>query len=132
MKYFIAVCSLTLGLCASDTVTMGNLMWQDNSEAKSTKLNWKDANAYCQDLDLAGHSDWKLPSIKELQSIVDVSRCNPAIKKEFKNIDLIFVLSSSQYAFDIKYAWIVYFGNGATAIANKTNEYYVRCVRHRQ
>ena len=48
------------------------LMWQqaDNGET----YDWEHALAYAESLTLAGHSDWRLPNAKELQSIVDYSR----------------------------------------------------------
>jgi hypothetical protein len=58
----------------SDLAT--GLMWQqaDDGEAR----NWEDALAYAEGLELAGYNDWRLPNAKELQSIVDYTRC-PAI-----------------------------------------------------
>ena len=41
---------------------------------KDGKLNWEQALKWAEDLEYAGHSDWRLPNIKELQSIVDYSR----------------------------------------------------------
>ena len=41
---------------------------------KDGKLNWKEALNWAENLKYAGHSDWRLPSVKELQSIVDYSR----------------------------------------------------------
>ncbi len=48
------------------------LMWMqnDNSEA----LNWEDALGYAKGKEFAGYSDWRLPDVKELQSIVDYTR----------------------------------------------------------
>ncbi len=48
------------------------LMWQliDDGNVR----NWEDALAYAEGLELAGHEDWRLPNIKELQSIVDYTR----------------------------------------------------------
>ncbi len=37
-------------------------------------LNWADALSWGENLDHAGYSDWRLPTVKELQSIVDYSR----------------------------------------------------------
>lgn len=46
------------------------LMWtQAPSDAA---LNWTDALGYAEGLGLAGHEDWRLPNVKELQSLVDL------------------------------------------------------------
>jgi hypothetical protein len=37
-------------------------------------MNWADALAYCENATVAGNDDWRLPNVKELQSIVDYSR----------------------------------------------------------
>jgi hypothetical protein len=37
-------------------------------------MNWNEALAWCETLDYAGYTDWRLPNAKELQSIVDYSR----------------------------------------------------------
>ena len=43
-------------------------------ESKDGTLNWEQALEWVEDLEYAGHSDWRLPNIKELQSIIDYSR----------------------------------------------------------
>lgn len=55
----------------SDLAT--GLMWQqaDNGET----YDWQGALEYAENLELAAHTDWRLPNPKELQSIVDYSRC---------------------------------------------------------
>ena len=39
-----------------------------------TGMSWEEALSYAENLELAGHSDWRLPNVKELQSIVDYTR----------------------------------------------------------
>jgi len=109
------------------------LTWQDNSAVKETKMIWQDAMSYCSELNLGGYSDWRLPNIKELQSIVDISRYKLAIKKDFKYVNTSdFYWSSSVYVSGTKRAWVVYFETGRTYYDTKTYKYYVRCVRGRQ
>lgn len=48
------------------------LMWQQDDSGES--MDWESSLSYCEDLNLAGYDDWRLPNAKELQSIVDYSR----------------------------------------------------------
>jgi len=61
------------------TVTDQNsgLIWQQQDDGIGR--NWQDSLAYCEGFELAGQTDWRLPNIKELQSIVDYTRHDPAI-----------------------------------------------------
>ncbi len=132
MRYFILLLTLSIVLLASGTVKLGNLEWQDNSQAKSTKHNWQDAKVYCSELSLSGYDDWRLPSIKELQSIADVSRYDPAIRRGFSNVTSGKYWSSNEYVSDAKRAWVVDFKYRRMYDSTKAYEYFVRCVRARQ
>nr|WP_298143851.1 DUF1566 domain-containing protein [uncultured Pseudomonas sp.] len=57
------------------------LTWQQRDDGRTR--DWPAALAYCEALNLAGHSDWRLPNVKELQSIVDYSRPAPAIDQRY-------------------------------------------------
>ena len=54
----------------SDEAT--GLMWQQADSGVG--MEWEEALAYAENLELAGYSDWRLPNAKELQSIVDYGR----------------------------------------------------------
>ena len=67
------------------------LMWQKADSGKG--MNWEQALAYAAGVKLAGHSDWRLPNAKELQSIVDYSRAptvtqSAAISQLFRTTQL--------------------------------------------
>ena len=47
------------------------LMWAGKDNGKD--VSWSKAMKYCRDLRLAGHSDWRLPNMAELQPIYDSS-----------------------------------------------------------
>lgn len=48
------------------------LIWQRKDSEKA--MDWPSALAYCESLELAGKTNWRLPNAKELQSIVDYHR----------------------------------------------------------
>jgi hypothetical protein len=45
------------------------LTW--TTEDNGSPVNWNQATAYCSNLRLGGYSDWRLPTIDELQGIYD-------------------------------------------------------------
>jgi len=57
---------------ATITDNATGLIWQQDDSGSG--MDWQAALTYCEALDLAGSSDWRLPNAKELQSIVDYSR----------------------------------------------------------
>jgi hypothetical protein len=61
----------TLAVGTDSTVdSMTNLEWQTTGLEDSPRI-WAEAIAYCESLDHADKSDWRLPSIKELVTLID-------------------------------------------------------------
>ena len=80
----------------SDSAT--GLMWSqdDNGEA----INWEAALAYAEDSTYAGYDDWRMPNIKELQSIADYSGVFPAINTSVFNLtELTNIMGQTDYPF---------------------------------
>ena len=101
----------------------------DGSITDLDKLTWQVALLYCEDLDFAGHSDWRLPNERELQSIVDYGRFDPAIDPVFGAVSSWY-WSSSTVVSERRHAWRVHFRNGFDAGgALKTTPGYLRAVR---
>jgi len=50
------------------TDSTSGLMWQVTSTVGT--MNWSNAKSHCQGLGLDGHSDWRLPTISELRSLI--------------------------------------------------------------
>jgi hypothetical protein len=110
----------------TDKVT--GLMWQQAVPPAS--YTWANAVAYCPTLTLAGHSDWRLPSVIELVSIVDLGQFSPSINgKYFPSTPANFFWSSSPVAGSPSLAWLVYFDNGNTGSVVVSGTDFVRCVR---
>jgi hypothetical protein len=63
------------------TDNLTQLVWQKNPRIDS--MTWEDALQYADTFQLAGYTDWRLPNIKELQSINDEKRGSPSINKTY-------------------------------------------------
>ena len=123
------------------------LMWQDDAEAKTITKPWvtqenydarnysdttgDTATTYCSNLTLGNYTDWRLPTVVELQSIVVEGKSSPTIDTTaFVNYTTsYFYWSSTTDASRTYLAWGVYFYFGYTAHLGKSNNNYVRCVR---
>jgi hypothetical protein len=64
--------------------SLTNLIWQKTPYADT--LTWEQALTYADTLTQAGYSDWRLPNIKELQSIQDNTAINPALNTNYFNV----------------------------------------------
>ena len=125
---------ISFGLALASDVLIDRktgLMWQDNSAAKYIKKDWQGALDFCQELHLAGHDDWRLPTVKELQSVITpLDRYNPSIKNTFKNVGGSgYYWSSTEHETDEAFAWMMNFKRGYEYINYKTYKRYIRCVR---
>ena len=88
---------------------------------------WQNALKYCEGLSWGNQTDWRLPNVNELSSIVD-RRHNTINTVVFPATPNDYFWSSSTYGGE--QAWIVNFSDSYVDRRNKTSPpYYVRCVR---
>jgi len=123
MKRFKDYCEGTL------TDTVSGLMWQKQF---TNPLSWAQAVDYAKKLGLAGYTDWRLPTVKELLTLVDYSKRAPA--SSFPGMPLEWFWSSSSYVpnsdeSDSGVAWVVSFLNGSVSAREKSYCTHIRCVR---
>jgi hypothetical protein len=116
-------------VAAKDTVqdTATGLEWQ---RATQPAAAWLDALAACVALDLDGHKDWRLPTAKELLSIVEDRALSPSTDiAAFPNTPAEWFWSGSPGLAPPNYGWTVSFTDGFSTPAAVTQLYVYRCVR---
>lgn len=125
------------------TDSQTGLMWKQCSEGQSgadcgagspTGHTWREALQQAAASSFAGYSDWRLPNIKELSSLVEMRCYRPAINiNYFPNTASADYWSSSPFAGYSGNAWSVYFSYGYGGnLSEKLGGSAVRLVRGRQ
>ena len=130
----ILIMAVAFSLSIAETTIVNdpstNLMWEDTKHAEDEQVTYLQANSYCNALKLGEHNDWRVPTIKELLSIVDYARHEPATLKEFKRVDQDKLYwSSTEYTNKPTEFWGIVFENGNTDNASAIYHRRVRCVR---
>nr|MEE4269571.1 DUF1566 domain-containing protein [Candidatus Krumholzibacteria bacterium] len=116
--FFVMCCRGNSAYGLNDLVDNGDLtitdqatglMWsrQDSGVTDPAGLNWEEALAWVQarnEEQYLGHDDWRLPSVKELQSIVDYTRSpdtsgSAAIASVFQSTAITNEAGQEDYAF---------------------------------
>lgn len=112
------------------TVTdkLTGLVWQKLPYWDS--LNWEMALTYADTLSLAGKKDWRLPNIKELQSINQENILNPSLNTAFFSIpEPQKIWSSTTLPNQTSKAWYLDTRYGVTTYDPKTARHILLVVR---
>lgn len=130
------------------------LMWEVKDDSggvhdKDAASTWDAALTFVRSLNsssFAGYSDWRLPNVKELQTIVDFGRSTPSIDPKFNTVcaegcTITTCSCTASTPIPAAYwtsttidrnhpgAWYVDFVDGVTNGAFKNESWYVRAVR---
>ncbi|CAK9254274.1 unnamed protein product [Sphagnum jensenii] len=110
------------------TDSLTDLIWQ--KAPSSDTLTWENALTYSDTLTLSSDTDWRLPNIKELQSISDETLTAPSLNSIFQATNPMaqYWASTSLPNFPTK-AWYLDTHFGITTYGEKTVRLSVRCVR---
>ena len=92
--------------------------------------SWQSALNTAYDYEFADKSDWRLPDIKELSSLIEQQCYNPSINENmFPDTPAEQYWTSSPYASSARYGWNVSFYLGYNHHNFKTDEFFIRLVR---
>ena len=96
----------------------------------TTSMNWKEALEEAQSEYFASYKDWRVPNIKELNSLVSLRCYTPSINASvFPNTPSSSFWSSSPFSGTSSYSWYVSFGYGYDYYNSRGSKNAVRLVR---
>ena len=102
------------------------LEWQMDSPGRMT---WNEAMAYADGLSLNGRDDWRLPTCREIESLLDRSVYRPVMRTEVPFWDTRSYWTATTFGPNKNSAWLVMFDGAYVLSYYKTNSYHIRCVR---
>jgi hypothetical protein len=122
------------GDCVTDNLT--GLMWAKNANLPNGTRTWYQAVDDCNNLNLCGYTDWRLPNVNELESLINANEPNSATwlnGQGFTNVQANIYWSSTSYASYPDLAWVVNMWHGSVAYDYKSgHSHYVWPVRSGQ
>lgn len=118
------------GNCVTDELT--GLMWAKNGNLPQGRRTWAQALEFAIGLTLCGHSDWRLPNVNELLSVMDRDRSNLASwlnAQGFTNMQSGYYWSSTTQPSSPIRVWVANLWAGHLGANNKNRANYVWTVR---
>jgi hypothetical protein len=119
--------------CVTDKLT--GLMWSRSGNLPNGIKSWSNAVSYSANLVLCGYSDWRLPDINELESLVNLDVASPATwlnTQGFSSVLSSVYWSATTQATDTTNGWYVVMSDGEVSANGKGLSYYVWPVRSGQ
>jgi hypothetical protein len=110
------------------------LGWAKMEALSCDPLNWTDALDFIRSMNAVSvhdHADWRLPNVRELESLIDVRRHTPALSDghPFGPIPQG-CWSSTTSVYEPRYAWVFYMQDGAVGVGyKKSADFHVWAVR---
>lgn len=111
-----------------------DLIWMKDANPYQKMINWQtafDLILQINQASLNGFNDWRVPTISELERLLDMGSYSPALpqKHPFQNVQA-FYWSATTSAYNTDYAWTVYMHDGAVGVGFKTlSEFFLWPVR---
>ncbi|MCP4971177.1 MAG: DUF1566 domain-containing protein [Arcobacter sp.] len=106
------------------------IIWQDDISVIKIKKNHEEAILYCNELKHAGYINWRLPTLKEYERIVDKKNEKNYINKVFKfNVPDGYWADKAHWRTLWFYADYMHFISGTPYYDSRHKTKYTRCVK---
>ena len=128
---FLIPLLLASSLSAKDVIldTGTSLLWQDAQDNRDISMTYFDAQTYCSKLVVAEYKNFRLPTMVELQTIIDYKNYKPAILKGFIHAANETYWTTTPFANDSSEVWTINFKKGERGVKGKHYKRNLRCVK---
>ncbi len=106
------------------------LVWARDGNIAGKGMDWDNAMNWVGNLQYGGYSDWRLPTIKELEAFIKPGGNHPSVwlnSHGFNKVQAEWYWSDTEYSY--RNSWDVDMGNGYVHYVSKSNTNYVWPVR---
>ncbi|OEU76263.1 MAG: hypothetical protein BA874_01780 [Desulfuromonadales bacterium C00003068] len=116
----------------SSEATKSSLQWEQREvefwqiQTFDRRFWHKDAKKYCQQLELSNHYDWRLPTLPELESLLEISGGR---RKNTARVERAIYWTSTPFDGDRRRYWALSFLSDQSAAMEVHNYNDVVCVR---
>ena len=87
------------------------LIWARNAYIAEKKMSWSDAVKFCDSIEIGNRKGWRLPTKKEMISLLDTSQSSPALPvgHPFMNVGTVGCTywTNTEQKWDNKIVWII-------------------------
>ena len=109
--------------------TVNRLMWTADNVGEG-RVDHATASKAAAAVTLGGFTDWRLPTVQELLTLVDYNRCNPSIDTDaFRCMPNAYWSASAAASAPADFAWLVFFDYGLSSYSHRDSYAFVRAVR---
>lgn len=108
------------------------LMWVRNANIAHRSMNWEDAMKYCEEMNLLGFQDWRLPAKSDFLGLIDKEGIDVALPPGHPFSEVVKFgdyWTSSINPLGPMYSYVVNVGNGSTRFSSKNKMGFVWAVR---
>ena len=124
---FLLLTSLHARDVVYDTTT--SLLWQDAAINEDASVTFKEATNYCKFLKIDNYNDFRLPTLNELQTLVNYNNFDSAILDGFNHVASTTYWTTTRFVDQNDAVWTINFEKGSRNTKAIYYDRHFRCVQ---
>ncbi len=106
-----------------------SLVWQDSQDNVELSITYYQSQEHCSNLVIGKYNNFRIPTMDELQTIIDYKNYDSAITNGFDYVANEAYWTTTPFADDEKVVWLIHFKRGERLVKDKHYDRHIRCVQ---